>query len=205
MKMVVGFMILAIAIGFLICSFGLQKGVEKVTKVMMLALLGIIIILAIRSMTLPGAGAGLKYYLVPDFGKMKETGISPLKSSSATALLATVLMTSFHGSIVILAVLLGSIGMKLWMSLFCKTLGKEIGSKALEATATDSRNDVISTVAVLGSLLISHFLRWNIDGYIGMAVALFIVAIRTTPGHLFLMNAVQGDEEKEAKVVALEL
>lgn len=73
--LVVGFMILSVAIGFLICSFGLQKGVEKITKTMMLALLAIIVILAIRSVTLSGAGEGLKYYLVPDFARMKAQGI----------------------------------------------------------------------------------------------------------------------------------
>ena len=73
--LVVGFMILSVAIGFLICSFGLQKGVEKITKTMMLALLAIIVILAIRSVTLSGAGEGLKYYLIPDFARMKEQGI----------------------------------------------------------------------------------------------------------------------------------
>lgn len=73
--LVVGFMILSVAIGFIICSFGLQKGVEKITKVMMLALLAIIVILAVRSVTLPGAGKGLKYYLVPDFNRMIEQGI----------------------------------------------------------------------------------------------------------------------------------
>ncbi len=73
--LVVGFMILSVAIGFIICSFGLQKGVEKITKTMMLALLAIIVILAIRSVTLSGAGEGLKYYLVPDFARMKEQGI----------------------------------------------------------------------------------------------------------------------------------
>ena len=73
--MVVGFMIFAVILGFVICSLGLQQGVEKVTKVMMLALLGIILILAARSVTLPDAAKGLKYYLVPDFAKMKETGI----------------------------------------------------------------------------------------------------------------------------------
>ena len=73
--LVVGFMILSVAIGFLICSFGLEKGVEKITKTMMLALLAIIVILAIRSVTLSGAGEGLKYYLVPDFTRMKEQGI----------------------------------------------------------------------------------------------------------------------------------
>ncbi len=72
---VVGFMILSVAIGFIICSFGLQKGVEKITKTMMLALLAIIVVLAIRSVTLSGAGEGLKYYLVPNFARMKEQGI----------------------------------------------------------------------------------------------------------------------------------
>lgn len=72
---VVGFMVLSVALGFIICSFGLEKGVEKVTKVMMVALLAIITILVFRSVTLPGAGAGIKYYLVPDFGRMMEQGI----------------------------------------------------------------------------------------------------------------------------------
>ena len=65
--LVAGFMILSVALGFVICSFGVQKGVEKITKVMMLALLVLISILAVRSLTLPGAGAGIRYYLVPDF------------------------------------------------------------------------------------------------------------------------------------------
>lgn len=72
---VVGFMILSVSLGFLICSLGLEKGVEKITKGMMIALLAIILVLAIRSVTLPGAAAGLKYYLVPDFGRMAEQGI----------------------------------------------------------------------------------------------------------------------------------
>ena len=76
---------------------------------------------------------------------------------------------------VVIGVLIASVLLKLWMSLFCNSLGKKIDSKALEATATDSRNDVISTLAVLCSLLLSHFFQWNIDGYIGMAVALFII------------------------------
>lgn len=71
----IGFMALATVLGFLICSLGLQKGIERVTKFMMLALLAIISLLAVRAVTLPGAGAGLKYYLVPDFGKMAEAGV----------------------------------------------------------------------------------------------------------------------------------
>lgn len=72
---VVGYMVLAVILGFLICSFGLEKGVEKITKVMMVALLAIISILAVRAVTLPGASEGLKYYLVPDFKRMYEQGI----------------------------------------------------------------------------------------------------------------------------------
>lgn len=72
---VVGFMLLAVVLGFIVCSLGLKKGVEKVTKFMMLALLAIIVVLAVRAVTLPGAAEGLKYYLVPDFNRMVEQGI----------------------------------------------------------------------------------------------------------------------------------
>ncbi len=73
--LVVGFMILAVVIGFGICSFGLKNGVEKITKVMMLALLAIITVLAIHAISLPGAEEGLRYYLIPDFSKIAEYGI----------------------------------------------------------------------------------------------------------------------------------
>jgi NSS family neurotransmitter:Na+ symporter len=53
----------------------LQKGVEKITKILMTALLALIIILAVKSLTLPNAGEGLKFYLMPDFYRMKEKGI----------------------------------------------------------------------------------------------------------------------------------
>ncbi len=69
------FMIVATVLGFAVCSLGLNNGVEKITKVMMLALIAIISILAIRSLTLPGAGEGLKYYLLPDFKRMAECGV----------------------------------------------------------------------------------------------------------------------------------
>ncbi len=72
---VVGYMVLAVLIGFGVCSLGLKNGVEKITKVMMLALLAIIALLAVRSVTLEGAGEGIKYYLVPNFNKMAENGI----------------------------------------------------------------------------------------------------------------------------------
>ena len=71
----VGWTIAVIVVAFGICMLGLQKGVEGVTKVMMTALLILMVIIAIRSCTLNGAGEGLKYYLVPDFGKLAENGI----------------------------------------------------------------------------------------------------------------------------------
>ena len=78
----VGFMILVTLLGFGVCSLGLKKGVEKINKVMMLALLAIISVLAVRTVTLPGAAEGLRYYLVPDFGKMTELGVGQVLFSA---------------------------------------------------------------------------------------------------------------------------
>ena len=62
-------------IGFGLCSLGLKNGVERITKVMMTLLIVIMIILAVRSITLPNAGEGLSYYLVPDFQRMLDKGL----------------------------------------------------------------------------------------------------------------------------------
>ena len=66
---------LVVVTGLIVCSFGLQKGLERVTKVMMIALLAIMVVLAVNSLFMPGAKEGLHFYLVPDFGRMKEVGI----------------------------------------------------------------------------------------------------------------------------------
>lgn len=68
-------MVVVVLSSFFICSFGLQKGVERITKAMMSCLFLILILLCIRSVTLPGAIEGIKFYLIPDFGKMVENGI----------------------------------------------------------------------------------------------------------------------------------
>lgn len=68
-------MLIIVIIGFAVCAIGLQKGVEKITKAMMLALLGIMIVLCINSILLDNSSEGLKFYLVPDFGKMLDYGI----------------------------------------------------------------------------------------------------------------------------------
>ncbi len=68
-------MVIIVAAGILICSLGLQKGVERITKIMMSLLLVIIVVLAVHGMTLEGSMEGLKFYLLPDFGRMKEVGV----------------------------------------------------------------------------------------------------------------------------------
>ena len=73
---VMGFwMVIIVIAGILICSIGLQNGLEKVTKVMMISLLFIMVILAINSFFMDGAKEGLSFYLIPDFERMKEIGI----------------------------------------------------------------------------------------------------------------------------------
>ena len=78
-------------------------------------------------------------------------------------------------TVVTLSVLLCSVGIKLWMSVFFASLGNRIGSAALKATAVDSRNDVIASIAVLLGCLIERLFSWTIDGYVGFAVAIFIL------------------------------
>ena len=68
-------MLITVLLCFGICSLGLQNGVERITKVMMSFLLVILVILCIRSVTLDGAAEGIRFYLIPDFGKMVENGI----------------------------------------------------------------------------------------------------------------------------------
>lgn len=69
------FVAIVVALGFLVCSFNMQKGLERVTKIMMIALLAIMVVLAIRSFFLPGAKEGLKFYLLPSVQKIQEKGL----------------------------------------------------------------------------------------------------------------------------------
>lgn len=80
-----------------------------------------------------------------------------------------------HFTLPLAVVLAGSVAVKLWMFLFNRKLGRHIGSTALLATAADSRNDAISTGVVLAAALLEMFFGWQIDGYMGLAVALFIL------------------------------
>lgn len=71
-------MAVVVVFGVITTGIGLQKGVERITKVMMTALIVVLIVLMVRAITLPGAGEGLAFYLMPDFGKLMAGGASGL-------------------------------------------------------------------------------------------------------------------------------
>ena len=74
-----------------------------------------------------------------------------------------------------IVILLVSILIKLWLSIFFRRIGRTINSSSLIATSVDSRNDIIATSAVLVSAIIEHFSSYNLDGYIGTGVSIFIL------------------------------
>ncbi len=98
-------------------------------------------------------------------------GVELAKSSIGKILAPTAI--SFSAPLA--AVLMLSIAIKLWLTLFNRKLGKLIGSTALQATASDSRNDVIATSAVLAAAIIEAVTHWQVDGYMGLGVAIFIL------------------------------
>lgn len=83
--------------------------------------------------------------------------------------------TPVEMSAAMVAVLVGSIAVKLWLFLFNRRLGKHISSDTLMATAADSRNDCIATLAVLVAALVEWLTDWRVDGFMGLGVALFIL------------------------------
>lgn len=72
---VIGYMLIVVVIGIVVCSFGLKNGLERITKYMMLALLAIMVILAVNSVFIENGGKGIAFYLLPDFNRMAEAGI----------------------------------------------------------------------------------------------------------------------------------
>lgn len=73
---------LTVVVGFLVCSRGLQNGLEKISKIMMVALLGLIVVLAVHSIMLPGASKGIEFYLVPNIDRVKEVGVGNVVSAA---------------------------------------------------------------------------------------------------------------------------
>ena len=110
-------------------------------------------------------------------------------------------------SLPVCIVLVGSILVKLWMGLFNRRLGKMVNSTALLATAADSRNDAISTAAVLVAGIFGTAFGWKIDGWMGLAVALFILysgvlLARETISPLLGENASPELKEQIAQLVS---
>ena len=83
--------------------------------------------------------------------------------------------TEAQFSLISTIILVVSIGVKLWMALFHRRIGDLIHSDALSAAGTDSRNDVICTGVVLISSIVGYYTNVSLDGYVGIAVALFVV------------------------------
>ena len=106
-----------------------------------------------------------------------------------------------------IALLAASVAMKLWMSGFYKTLGKKINSTALYATSVDSRNDVISTCAVLLGCLVNYLFGLNIDGCVGLAVAIFILysSVGIAKDTISPLLGQQADDELVDKITELVL
>ena len=126
------FVAVVVVLGFLVCSFNMQKGLEKITKYMMLALLGLIVILAVNSFTLEGAGEGLKFYLLPDFDKASKVGFF------------TVVVEAMNQAFFTLSLGIGS------MSIFGSFIGKE--RSLLGESTTIAALDTF--VAIMSGLII---------------------------------------------------
>lgn len=125
-------MVLISVLGLLVCSFGLEKGVEKITKPMMLCLFGIMIVLIVRAVTLPNAAEGLSFYLKPNLAKVKEAG------------LGEVLYAAMGQSFFTLSIGIGS------LSIFGSYLGKErsLTGEAISVMTLDT------AVAIMSGLII---------------------------------------------------
>jgi NSS family neurotransmitter:Na+ symporter len=119
-------------IGLIVCSLGLEKGVEKITKPMMLCLFGIMMVLVVRSLTLDNAMAGLEFYLKPDLSKIKEAGIGE------------VIFAAMGQSFFTLSIGIGS------LSIFGSYIGKErsLTGEAISVMALDT------AVAIMSGLVI---------------------------------------------------
>ncbi len=121
----------AVALAAVVCSIGVAKGLERITKWMMLALLAIMVVLAINSITLPGSEEGLKFYLIPNLDRMKKVGIG------------NIIVGAMNQAFFTLSIGIGS------MAIFGSYIGKE---RALMGEAT--RVAILDTFVAFASGLI---------------------------------------------------
>ena len=134
--------------------------------------------------------------------ELAKTSVEKIFSPSPTAF-----------SLPVAAVLVGSIAVKLWLSLFNRRLGRLIDSQTLYAAAADSRNDCVSTGAVLVAGVVEYFTQWRVDGFMGLGVGIFILysgvmLARETISPLLgeaaspeLRQLIAGEIEKNPKVL----
>lgn len=126
------FTAITVVLGFVVLSFGVQGGLERVNKFMMLGLLSLIVILAINSLTLSGAAEGMKFFLLPDLGRAKEAGI------------ANVITAAMNQAFFTLSVGLGSI--EIFGSYMSKD--KTLTGEAARITGLDTLVAVLSGVII---------------------------------------------------------
>lgn len=134
--------VIVVCLGIIVCALGIQNGVEKVTKIMMTLLLIAMIVLVVRVAILPGASEGIKYYLVPDFAKIKEAGFS------------TVIFAAMGQAFFTLSIGIGS------MQIFGAYIGKDrsLFGEAAIITALDT---LVAFMA--GFIVIPSCFAFNID------------------------------------------
>ena len=136
----IAWMVVAVVVGAVVCGMGLQKGVERITKWMMATLFVVMLVLCVRAVTLPGAGEGIAFYLVPDFSRL-FAGVTPAEqwATFSDAVFAAMGQALFSLSL----------GMAS-MEIFGSYIGRE-RSLAGEAVSVTALNTV---VAVLAGLII---------------------------------------------------
>ena len=139
-------MIIVVAIGMFVCSKGLQNGVERITKVMMTGLLGLIVLLAIHGLLLDGGMAGVKFYLYPDFQKISEIG------------LMKVIVSAMNQAFFTLSIGIGS------MAIFGSYLNKD-QTLLKEATNVAMLDTFVAVVA--GLIIFSACFSFGINPYSG--------------------------------------
>ena len=126
------YMAIVVILGFFVCSIGVQRGLERVSKVMMLALLGIMVVLAVNSIFMDGGTEGLKFYLLPDFGKMADIGIG------------TVLVSAMNQAFFTLSIGMGG------MAIFGSYIGKDraLMGEAVNVVCLDTFVAVVSGLII---------------------------------------------------------
>ena len=139
----VGYSLFVVALGFAVCSIGLQKGLERITKWMMLALLIIMLVLAGNSILTPGGSEGLKFYLLPDLKRMADVGIR------------TVIVAAMNQAFFTLSLGIGS------MAIFGSYIGKErsLMGEAVNVAVLDTFVAITS-----GLIIFPACFAYNIQG-----------------------------------------